>query len=153
MENNGIQPDPKPTKPDILDAIASAAQDFQLSAPEPPPTPGPAEEEVMVKVLNRIVEQNRRRATRHSKEGLLVCFTYKVPAHELQALRLACKRHEICYTDLPRFLTQAMIRLLDAPTEKIRPLLDQIREEVEARRAKAVLREAARKNPALEMAS
>ena len=150
MENRGNNPGPMPNNPDILDAIKNAAEDFQLTSPVAPLTPGRAEEEVLVKVLNRIIEQNRRRATRHSKEGILQCFTYKVPAHELQALRLACARHEICMTDIPRFLTLAIIRLLDAPTEKIRPLLDQIREEVEARRAKAKARE---DPPIMEMAS
>jgi hypothetical protein len=150
MENSGPNPDPMPNKPDILDAIANAAEDFQLTAPVAPPQPGRAEEEVLLKVLNRIIEQNRKRATRHSKEGILQCFTIKVPAHELQALRLACGRHEIYMTDIARFLMLAVIRLLDAPTEKVRPLLDQIREEVEARRAKAKARE----NPqVMELAS
>ena len=150
MENQGKKAGLMPNNPDILDAIRNAAEDFQLASPVAPPTPGRAEEEVLGKVLTRIIEQNRRRSTRHKKEGILQCFTYKVPAHELQALRLACARHEICMTDIPRFLTLAIIRLLDAPTETIRPLLEQIRVEVEVRRAKAAARE---NPPVMEIAS
>jgi hypothetical protein len=150
MANNGNNLEPPPHKSDILDAIADAAESFQLQAPIPPPKPGPAEEAVVIKVLDRIIEQNRRRATRNSKEGILQCFTIKVPAHELQTLRKACAQHEIYMTDFARFLMMSHIALLDAPTQKVRPKLDQIRTEVEARREKAVARENARKNPALE---
>ena len=92
MENQGKKAGNMPNNPDILDAIRNAAEDFQLASPATPPTPGRAEEEVLGKVLTRIIEQNRRRATRHSKEGILQCFTYKVPAHELQEIgRASCR--------------------------------------------------------------
>lgn len=153
MANDGTNPGPIPTRPDILDAIAAASKRRQLPLPGGLPSrEATAEDEVLSEVLDRVIEQNRRRASRES-EGLLKCFTIKIPVHELAEICELCSRLDIKFTDYYRFPADVLKHALKSPVEKNRAKIETIREEVEARRAKAVIHEAARRNPTIEMAS
>ena len=63
---------------DRLDASADHAKPFALV----PPPPGEHEEQVLLKALNLIGQENQARARRRGKQPLL-CFSVKLPISEL----------------------------------------------------------------------
>jgi hypothetical protein len=106
---------------DRLDAGADHAKPFALV----PPPPGEHEEQVLLKALNLIGQENQARARRRGKQPLL-CFSVKLPISELNRIRIQAERWKFTQTDLARFLLQAVLPLLEAPTEAVRPVLDTI---------------------------
>ena len=57
---------------------------------------------------------------------LWLCFSVKLPISELNRIRIQAERWKFTQTDLARFLLQAVLPLLEAPTEAVRPVLDTI---------------------------
>jgi hypothetical protein len=53
-------------------------------------------------------------------------FRVKLPISELNRIRIQAERWKFTQTDLARFLLQAVLPLLEAPTETVRPVLDTI---------------------------
>ena len=57
---------------------------------------------------------------------LWLSFSVKLPFFELNRIRIQAERWKFTQTDLARFLLQAVLPLLEAPTEAVRPVLDTI---------------------------
>ena len=57
---------------------------------------------------------------------LWLYFSVKLPFFELNRIRIQAERWKFTQTDLARFLLQAVLPLLEAPTEAVRPVLDTI---------------------------
>jgi hypothetical protein len=57
---------------------------------------------------------------------LWLSFSVKLPFSELNRIRIQAERWKFTQTDLARFLLQAVLPLLEAPTEAVRPVLDTI---------------------------
>jgi hypothetical protein len=57
---------------------------------------------------------------------LWLSFSVKLPISELNRIRIQAERWKFTQTDLARFLLQAVLPLLEAPTEAVRPVLDTI---------------------------
>ena len=88
---------------DRLDASADHAKPFALV----PPPPGEHEEQVLLKALNLIGQENQARARRRGKQPLL-CFSVKLPISELNRIRIQAERWKFTQTDLARFLLCSM---------------------------------------------
>ena len=100
---------------DRLDASADHAKPFALV----PPPPGEHEEQVLLKALNLIGQENQARARRRGKQPLL-CFSVKLPISELNRIRIQAERWKFTQTDLARFLLQAVLPLLLALPRRLR---------------------------------
>ena len=128
--------DPNDTVRPVLEGILAWKQErSEKVKPGPPATafvakaqrPGIEEETVLLRVLEQVKARNLERSHADHGTAPFESFTFKLPQPDLVAFRAACKHYAVATSDLPRFLVAQVIGLLNAPTERVRPILEEIR--------------------------